>query len=76
MSGKRNCNRPATCKLPYFLACAFTVSLFYCDFYNILISPLRVFEKMVLEFGRGTGTTSLIHAPHVKHVITNDFPQI
>lgn len=29
-------------------------------------------EMEVLEFGCGTGTTALIHAPHVKHILATD----
>lgn len=29
-------------------------------------------ESEVLEFGCGTGTTALIHAPHVKHILATD----
>lgn len=30
-------------------------------------------QMQVLEVGCGTGTTSLIHAPHVKHITATDF---
>jgi ubiquinone/menaquinone biosynthesis C-methylase UbiE len=30
-------------------------------------------ESIVMEFGCGTGTTSLIHAPHVKEIIAHDY---
>ncbi len=29
-------------------------------------------DSQVLEFGCGTGTTTLIHAPHVKHILATD----
>ena len=30
-------------------------------------------EMEVLEFGCGTGSTALVHAPHVKHILAIDF---
>jgi ubiquinone/menaquinone biosynthesis C-methylase UbiE len=30
-------------------------------------------DMHVLEFGCGTGSTALIHAPHVKHILATDF---
>ena len=32
-------------------------------------------EMNVLEFGCGTGSTAIIHAPHVKHIKATDFSQ-
>lgn len=32
-------------------------------------------ETKVFEFGCGTGSTALIHAPHVKHIVATDISQ-
>lgn len=32
-------------------------------------------DMTVLEFGCGTGSTALLHAPYVKHIIATDFSQ-
>jgi 2-polyprenyl-3-methyl-5-hydroxy-6-metoxy-1,4-benzoquinol methylase len=32
-------------------------------------------EMNVLEFGCGTGSTAILHAPHVKHITATDFSQ-
>ena len=31
-------------------------------------------DAEVLEFGCGTGSTALLHAPHVKHYLPRTFP--
>ena len=30
-------------------------------------------DSIVMEFGCGTGTTSLIHSPHVKEIVAYDY---